>query len=58
MIPALLEISRRYDVPDEDVVLWLCSWSSLFAEHDRPVDHPDDPQTLLAAARDEFGAIR
>lgn len=57
VIGDLLSISRRYDVPDEDVMLWLCSRSSLFAEQDRPVDHLDDPQLLLAAARDEFGAV-
>lgn len=57
VIGELLAISRSYDVPDEDVMLWLCSRTSYFPEQDRPVDHLDDPLLLLAAARDEFGAL-
>lgn len=57
VIEHLLRISHSYDVPDNDVMLWLCSRSAFFDEQDRPVDHLDDPQLLLAAARDEFGAI-
>lgn len=56
VIPQLLEVTRRYDVPDEDVVLWMATRSSLFPEQDRPVDHMDDPEALLAAAESHFGA--
>lgn len=56
VIPKLMEVARGYGIPDEDVVLWLCSPTSAFAEQDRPVDHLDDTDRLLAAAHDEFGA--
>lgn len=57
VIPQLLEVTRRHNVPDEDVVLWMVAYSSLFPEQDRPVDHMDDPEALLSAAEIHFGAI-
>ncbi|MEX5305753.1 hypothetical protein RF644_08330 [Kocuria sp. CPCC 205258] len=56
VIPELLAVARGYGVPDEDLVLWLCAPTSAFAEQDRPVDHLEDRERLLAAAHDEFGA--
>lgn len=57
VIGQLLAFTRSCDVPDEDLMLWLCSRTAYFPEQDRPVDHIEDPELLLAAARDEFGAI-
>ncbi len=57
IIPQLIRVSRSNGVPDEDLILWLVSRSTFFAELDRPVDHLDDPGRLLAAAHDQFGAI-
>jgi hypothetical protein len=57
VIPRLLTVTRELGVPDEDVVLWMATRSTLFAQQDRPVDHLDDPERLLAAAEAHFGAI-
>lgn len=56
VIPELIAVSRSYGVPDEDLVLWLCSPTSQFVEQNRPVDHLDESEAVLAAAHDEFGA--
>ena len=57
VIPQLIAVARDLKTTDEDLVLWLAAPSSMFAEQDRPVDHLNDPDRLLAAARTEFGAI-
>jgi hypothetical protein len=57
VITALLEISRSYQVPVHDVIMWLCTRSAFFAGQDEPLNHLHDPTILLAAARDEFGAV-
>jgi hypothetical protein len=56
VIPQLIAIARGFGIPDEDLVMWLASPTTFFASQDRPVDHLDDPERLLAAARDDFGA--
>lgn len=56
VITALLEIARSYQVPAQDVTMWLCVPSAFFEEQDEPVKHLNDPAALLAAARDKFGA--
>ena len=56
VITALLEVARAYQVPVHDVLMWMCTRSTLFAQQDEPVNHLHDPAVLLAAARDEFGA--
>lgn len=57
VLEELLWVSRGYGVPDRDPLLWLPYRSAAFPEHDRSLDHLDDPKALLAAARDEFGAV-
>ncbi|MFF0944152.1 hypothetical protein ACFYE2_07975 [Kocuria sp. CPCC 205300] len=57
VITALLELSRSYQVPVHDVIMWLCTRSAFFEEQDEPLHHLQDPEILLAAARDEFGAV-
>ncbi|MEC5179478.1 hypothetical protein [Arthrobacter sp. CG_A4] len=57
VIPQLIAVARDLETTDEDLVLWLAAPSSMFAEQDRPADHLNDPDRLLAAARTEFGAI-
>ena len=56
-ITALLDVARNYQVPVHDVIMWLCTRSTLFAEQDEPMIHLRDSEVLLAAARDEFGAV-
>lgn len=53
----LLVIARGYGVPDKDLVMRLCAPSAYFEEQDEPVNHLRDPDSVLAAARDEFGAM-
>jgi hypothetical protein len=57
VITALLEVARIYQVPVHDVIMWLCTRSTLFAEQDEPMNHLCDSEVLLAAARDEFGSV-
>ncbi len=57
VITALLVNSRGYQVPVHDVLMWMCTRSTLFAEQDEPVNHMHDSEMLLTAARDEFGAV-
>src|SRR4051794_18471760 len=56
VIPELLAVTRGLDVPDEDLVLWMATPSSAFADQRRPVDHLNDREQLLAAAEAHFGA--
>lgn len=56
VITALLDVSRCYHVPVHDVILWLCSRTTCFAEQGKPMDRLQNLEVLLAAARDEFGA--
>lgn len=57
VIPELLALTRGLDVPDEDLVLWMATPSSAFADQRRPVDHLNDREQLLTAAEAHFGAI-
>lgn len=56
VIPEVIGIARNHGINDEDVILWMVGRSTWFAGQDRPVDHLDNREMLLAAARDEFGA--
>jgi hypothetical protein len=56
VIQDLLLISRGYDLPDEELVLWLCTPSAYFDEQDEPVNHLHDHDAMLAAAETSFGA--
>jgi hypothetical protein len=40
----------------EDLALWMCSPSTSFPEEDRPVDHLQEPEAVLAAAKNVFEA--
>lgn len=52
-----MALTRGLDVPDEDLVPWMATPSSAFADQRRPVDHLNDRGQLLAAAEAHFGAI-
>lgn len=56
MITAMLEVTRGYHVPVEEVILWLCTPSAYFEKQDEPVRHLHDPDGVLAAAHTDFGA--
>lgn len=53
-MPQLITLARENGRSDEDLVFWLTSPSSFFHEQDRPVDHLDEEDRVLAAARDQF----
>jgi len=55
VIPEIISVARKNTWSDEDVVVWLFVATAYFPEEDRPIDHlRDDPNRVLAAARDEF----
>ncbi|MBB5640428.1 hypothetical protein [Cryobacterium roopkundense] len=39
---------------EHDLLLWLCGPTTSFEEEDRPVDHFHDPDSVIAAATNEF----
>ena len=51
----LLLVSQGYGVPDEELVMWLCTPSGYFEEQDEPVHHLHDHDALLKAAEMRFG---
>ncbi|MBM7470846.1 hypothetical protein [Subtercola frigoramans] len=50
VISPLVELARENSWAEEEVVLWLCSPSG-YLRGDRPVDHLDSVEQLLAVAR-------
>lgn len=54
VIPRLIALARQNERSDEDLVYWLISPSTYFREADRPVDHLQEEERLLAAAADQF----
>lgn len=57
VISALLTVAEHNEVSAWDIAFWMISPSSLLAGQDRPADHLDDPERLLAAAQAEFEAV-
>lgn len=51
----LKEIADKYKRDGSDVVFWLTSPSSWFADGGRPVDHLNEPSRVLAAFEDSVG---
>lgn len=51
VIGALIQLADANGWPLEDLTAWLLSPSTSFAEEDRPVDHLQEPETVLAAAK-------
>lgn len=56
VVTALLDAIRGYEVPADEVIMWLCTPSAYFEEQDEPVHHLQDPEGLIAAAHTRFGA--
>lgn len=56
VIEDLLSITRGYGLPDEELVMWLCTPSAYFDEQDEPVRHLHNHEAMLAAAETRFGA--
>lgn len=52
----LMKIVDKYGWDGPDVVLWMTSPTTWFADEARPVDHLDEPARVLAALEDQAGA--
>jgi hypothetical protein len=52
----LKTIADGYGWDGEDVIYWMTSPTTWFADGSRPVDHLDQPARVLAAFEDEAGA--
>jgi hypothetical protein len=53
-IPALVAVIREYERTEEDLAQWLCDPSG-YLGGDRPVDHLNEPERVLAAAEGHYG---
>ena len=51
----LKKIADKYGWNGSDVVLWMTSPTTWFADEGRPVDHLDEPARVLGAFEDEAG---
>lgn len=52
----LKTIADKYGWNGSDIVLWMTSPTTWFADGGRTVDHLDEPARVLAAFEDEAGA--
>jgi hypothetical protein len=52
----LKTIADKYGWNGSDIVLWMTSPTTWFADEGRPVDHLDEPARVIAAFEDEAGA--
>jgi hypothetical protein len=52
----LRTIADKYGWNGSDIVLWMTSPTTWFADEGRPVDHLDQPARVIAAFEDEAGA--
>ncbi|GAA3312035.1 hypothetical protein [Arthrobacter ramosus] len=55
LLKDLKKIAREYGWDGQDVVFWMTSPSTWFADHRRPVDHLHEPAAVMAALTDEAG---
>lgn len=51
----LKKVADKYGLDGTDVVLWMTSPTTWFADERRPVDHLDEPARIIAALEDEAG---
>lgn len=55
LLKDLMKIASEYGWEGDDVVLWMASPTTWFADHDRPVDHLDEPTAVIAALTGDVG---
>ncbi|WP_284753199.1 hypothetical protein [Arthrobacter sp. efr-133-R2A-120] len=55
LLKELKKIASEYDWDGQDVVFWMTSPTTWFAEYGRPVDHLDEPAAVIAALTAEAG---
>jgi hypothetical protein len=53
----LKKIANEYGWDGSDVILWMTSPTTLFADERRPVDHLDEPPRVIAAFDDQAGGM-
>jgi hypothetical protein len=52
----LIELAAANNWSEADLLLWLCSPTTAFDSEDRPVDHLEQPDAVLRAAKNQFEA--
>jgi hypothetical protein len=52
----LIELAAANGRSEADLLLWLCSPTTAFDAEDRPVDHLEQPDAVLRAAKNQFEA--
>jgi hypothetical protein len=55
LLKDLKEIASEYGWDGQDIVFWMTSPTTLFADHGRPVDHLYEPAEVIAAFTDAAG---
>ncbi|MFF2298488.1 hypothetical protein [Arthrobacter sp. NPDC058127] len=55
LLKDLKKIAEAYGWGGQDVVFWMTSPTTWFADHGRPVDHLEEPAAVIAALTDEAG---
>ena len=56
MMARLIELAAANGWSEENLLLWLCSPTTAFDAEDRPVDHLEQPDAVLRAAKNQFEA--
>jgi hypothetical protein len=57
VVEPLIEVARANEWSCEDLTLWMLCPTTSFDEEDRPVDHLQEQELLLAAARSHMEAV-
>ncbi|MEZ2392135.1 hypothetical protein AB6813_21855 [bacterium RCC_150] len=55
LLKDLKKIASEYGWDGNDVIFWMTSPTTWFADHGRPVDHLEEPAAVIAALKDEAG---
>jgi len=53
----LAPIAEKHGWPERDVIYWLRSPTTYFADDRRPVDHLDEPDEIVRIAAEDWGVI-
>ncbi|MHA6668614.1 hypothetical protein ACX3O0_07065 [Homoserinimonas sp. A447] len=56
VVKQLTQIAANHEVSEKDLIYWLCSSRTHFADQGRPVDHLNDPEAVADAAVRTWGA--
>jgi len=57
LLERLTPIAEKHGWPERDVLYWLRSPTTYFADEQRPVDHLDEPDEIVRIAAQDWGVI-